>query len=67
MGADELALRFLNSIKDGISYPLTLLFQKIMQDEEVPDDWHEANIVPVFMGGDRVNHVLQIYWCSWTG
>ena len=37
--ADELAPRFLNSIKGGISYPLTLLFQRILQDEEVPDDW----------------------------
>ena len=46
-GANELTSRFLNSIKGGISYPLTLFFQRIMQDEEVPDDWREANVVPV--------------------
>jgi len=24
-----------------------------MQDEEVPEDWRDANVVPVFKGGDR--------------
>ena len=58
-GADELAPRFPNSIKGSISCPLTLphpailLFQKLLQDEEVPDNWHEADVVPVFKGGDR--------------
>jgi len=55
MRADERAPRFLNGTKGGISCPLTLLFQKIMQDEEVPDDWCEAN-VPFFKDGDRVYH-----------
>jgi len=32
-GADELASRFLNRIKGGISYPFTLFFLKIMFDE----------------------------------
>jgi len=31
-GADDLVLRFLSKIKGGISYPLTLLFQRIMED-----------------------------------
>jgi len=30
-----------------------LLFMKILQGEEVPDDCQEANMVPVFKGGDR--------------
>ena len=40
-GADDLVPRFLNKIKVDISYPLTLLFQRIMEDREEPDEWKE--------------------------
>jgi len=30
--------RFLSKVKGDISYHLTLLFQKIMEDREVPDE-----------------------------
>ena len=46
-GADDLVPRFLNRIKGDISYPLTLLFQRVLEDGEVPDEWREANIVPI--------------------
>jgi len=39
-GADDLVPRFLNKIKGDISYPLTLLFQRIME-REVPDECRE--------------------------
>jgi len=51
--ADDLVPRFLSKIKGGISYPLTLLFQRIMEDREVPDEWSEANVVPIFKNGSR--------------
>lgn len=54
-GADDLMPRYLNSIKDYISYPLTVLFQKILEQEDVPDDWRDANVVPIFKGGNRSN------------
>jgi len=41
-GVDDLVPRFLSKIKRDISYPLTLLFQRIMEDREVPDEWREA-------------------------
>jgi len=54
-GADDLVHRFLNKIKGDISYPPTLLFQRIMEDREVPDEWMEANVVPmaIFKNGSR--------------
>jgi len=45
--------RFLSTIKGDISYPLSLLFQRIMEDREVPDEWTEANVVPIFKNGSR--------------
>ena len=39
-GADDLVPRFLYKIKGDISYPLTLLFQRIME-REVPDECRE--------------------------
>ena len=53
VGADELVPRFLNLIKQELACPLTILFQSIMVCESVPDDWKEANVVPVYKGGSR--------------
>jgi len=53
VGADDLVPRFLNRIKGDISYPLTLLFQRVLEDGEVPDEWREANVVPIFKNGNR--------------
>jgi len=52
-GADYLVPRFLSKIKWDISYPLTSLFQRIMEDREVPDEWREANVVSIFKNGSR--------------
>jgi len=52
-GADDLVPRFLSKIKGDISYPLTLLFQRIMEYREVPDEWREANVVPKYENGSR--------------
>ena len=53
-GADELVPIFLNLIKNWeLACPLTILFQSIMVCESVPDDWKEANVVPVYKGGSR--------------
>ena len=52
-GADDLVPRFLSKLKGGISYALTLLFQRIMEDREVPDEWRQANVVPIFKNGSR--------------
>ena len=50
-GADELVPRFLSKIKYQLARPLTILFNN-MKYGQVPADWKEANVVPVFKGGD---------------
>jgi len=52
-GANDLVPRFLSKIKGDISYPLTLQFQRIMEDREVPDERREANVVSIFKNGSR--------------
>ena len=41
-GPGELVPRFLNEIREGIVQPLTLLFRKVVEETEVPEDWKQA-------------------------
>ena len=52
-GADELVPQFLNSIKHDLKVPLAILFRKILNDGQVPSDWKDANVVPIFNSGKR--------------
>jgi len=52
-GADELIPRFLNKIKLELARPLTMFFRKVMDNEQVPGDWKEANVIPIFKSGNR--------------
>jgi len=52
-GADELVPRFLSKIKHQLARPLTMLFSDIIKSGQVPADWKEVNVVPVFKGGCR--------------
>ena len=52
-GADELLPRFLNSIKKEITSPIVMLFKKVLKEETVPNDWKDANVVPIFKAGQR--------------
>jgi len=52
-GADDLVPRFLNGIKEELVTPLGILFRKVLDEETVPRDWKEANVVPIFKGGQR--------------
>jgi len=52
-GSDDLLHRFLNAVKQELVCPLVILFKKVMRNEAVPMDWKEANVVPIFKGGQR--------------
>jgi len=52
-GPDELVPRFLNGISEGIIQPLTLLFRKVVEETEVPEDGKQANISPIFKSGNK--------------
>ena len=52
-GPDELIPRFLNKIKLELVRPLTMLFHKVMHNEQVPGDLKEANVIPILKSGNR--------------
>jgi len=57
-GAGDLVPRLLNKVKGDISYPLTLLFQRVLEDGEVLDEWREANVVQNGSRGEASNYRL---------
>ena len=40
--------KIVSQLKTQISYPLSILFNKCLQESVCPDDWKEANITPLF-------------------
>uniref|UniRef100_A0A3B3Q808 Reverse transcriptase domain-containing protein n=1 Tax=Paramormyrops kingsleyae TaxID=1676925 RepID=A0A3B3Q808_9TELE len=54
-GPDGILPIVLKEMRDIISQPLTLIFQKSLSAGVVPSDWKHANITPIFKKGDRSN------------
>jgi len=50
-GADVLVPGFLNGVKHELVSPLVILFRKVIDNETVPRDLKEANVMPIFKGG----------------
>jgi len=40
-------------VAEEISLPLSLLFQKLYQAGDVPEDWRAANVTPIFKKGKK--------------
>ena len=53
-GSDEIHNRVLFEIKDQIGELLSILFQKSFQSGQLPKEWKEANIVPIYKKGKKV-------------
>ena len=53
IGPDSIPSRFLKEYADEITPALTLIFQASLQQGEVPQDWRQAYLTPIFKKGDR--------------
>src|SRR6218665_2727232 len=52
-GIDELHPKFLHEVREEIGEALALIFNKSMQTGDVPQEWRDALIVPLFKKGNR--------------
>ena len=52
-GPDEIHPRLLYELVDEIVAPLTLLFQKTLNDGNIPSDWGKAYVTPIYKKGKK--------------
>ncbi|NXU52090.1 LIN1 transcriptase, partial [Turnix velox] len=51
LGPDGMHLRVLSELAEVIARPLSIIFGKSQETEEVPEDWRKANVTPAFKKG----------------
>ncbi len=52
-GPDDLSPRLLKELKEQILKPLTIIFNLTLQQKQVPEDWKQANVTPIYKKGDK--------------
>ena len=49
-GPDAIPTILLKKLSNSLCLSLSLIFQKSFNNSDMPDDWKQANVVPVFKG-----------------
>ena len=52
-GSDKIYPRILNTLKEELSIPLAIIFNKSLTEGVVPIDWKVANVTPIFKKGSK--------------
>ena len=52
-GPDGIFPRVLKELKDVIALPMTLLFNKSLDEGKIPSEWKKANVSPIFKKGNK--------------
>jgi hypothetical protein len=52
VGPDQIPARILRDLVDVIAPPLTLIFQKSLDEGNIPNDWRTANVTAIFKKGE---------------
>ena len=53
VGHDIISNRMLLTVKNEIAKPLSLLFNRLIQDMVFPDQWKIAHVIALFNKGDK--------------
>ena len=53
LGPDDIHPRILHELADILSAPITILFNRSIQGEELPDDWKLQFVSPIYKKGQR--------------
>ena len=54
-GPDGIPARVIKELKEEMVKPLKILFQKSMDDGEIPDEWRDAEVTPIFKKGNKAD------------
>ena len=54
-GPDGIDGHILKNCSYSLSYPLAILFSKCYNSSQIPQDWRNANVVPIHKKGDKAN------------
>ena len=52
-GPDKITARFLRDHAGVMAPALASLFNKLMREQSVPEDWRRANVTPIFKKGSK--------------
>ena len=52
-GADGISPRILVELKEEMALPYSILFKQSMEEKKIPEDWRDADIVPIYKGGSK--------------
>ena len=52
-GPDQIQPSLLQNLKEEITLPLKIIFEKSIQQGKIPEDWRKANITPIFKKGSK--------------
>ena len=54
-GPDNVSNKILIKLKNEISYPLSVLYTKSLDESRIPADWRLSNVTPIFKKGSKAD------------
>ena len=57
-GPDLIIHKMLKYVSTAVSKPLTIIFNRSLQEKHYPEPWKKNNVVPLFKKGDKSNYLI---------
>jgi hypothetical protein len=54
-GPDSIGTMLLQQLNEQVAPALTIIFRKVLDEGQVPDDWKRANVTPIFKKGSKAD------------